>query len=167
MDIDPNFHESESLFYESLNHIKKEDEASDEEQEQTAQEQSKGPDVKEQEPEDQKPVKFLERPKEVLQHYQNYDDALSEEDDEDGLLNTLQEQMGLVKKEQPDKHMGENPAGNGAEGPQESGTEAGESSGLNTEKEEVKAGQSNELSKEKEESKLDDANLDDLLDDLL
>ena len=38
MDIDPNFHESESLFYESLNHIKKEDEASDEEQEQTAQE---------------------------------------------------------------------------------------------------------------------------------
>ena len=100
MDIDPNFHESESLFYESLNHIKKEDEASDEEQEQTAQEETKQPVEKDQEPEaTQKPVKFLERPKEVLQHYQNYDDALSEEDDEDGLLNTLQEQMGLVKKE--------------------------------------------------------------------
>ena len=32
MDIDPNFHESEGLFYDSLGHIKREEEESDEEE---------------------------------------------------------------------------------------------------------------------------------------
>ena len=85
MDIDPNFHESERLFFEKLDHIKREDdEQSDEE---VKSEPSENKESSSQQA--QKPVKFLERPKEVRQQYNVYDDALSEEDDEDGLLNTL------------------------------------------------------------------------------
>ena len=62
MDIDPNFHESEGLFYDSLGHIKREEEESDEEEtkEETSEQEAQAEKSKA-----GKPVKFLERPKEV------------------------------------------------------------------------------------------------------
>ena len=124
MDIDPNFNESEALFYDALDHLRRPDgEGSDQEdqeerkgEEPTGEKEPNGEEQKAEEakeeskteeskelpttaPKPKKPVKFLERPKDVRNQYQGYDDMLSEEDDEDRLLDSLQQQMGLTKPE--------------------------------------------------------------------
>ena len=59
MDIDPNFHESESLFYNSLDHLKQE-EGDSEEEEKKAEKKEPNEEVKESElDKKKKPVKFL------------------------------------------------------------------------------------------------------------
>ena len=63
MDIDPNFHESEGLFYDSLGHIKREEEESDEEE---TKEQTSEQEALVEKSKAGKPVKFLERPKEAI-----------------------------------------------------------------------------------------------------
>ena len=157
MDIDPNFHESESLFYNALDHLKQE-EGDSEEEEKKAEPKETKEEGKEAVEDKKKPVKFLQRPKEVLQAYAAYNDDLSEEDDEDKLLDSLQEQMGLTKKEE---ETAKTEVTDETKKPEDVKTEE-------TKGEEAKVPDvlNNESNKEEWEKTANEA-LDDLLDDLL
>ena len=105
MDLDTNFHEGESLFFNKLGYIKKDD---DTEADQEDSDEDKKPDKdkddnSDQEQEEQeskrkpgcetlKPVTFLERPAAVRNAYKVFHDYSDDEEDEDKLLDTLLEE---------------------------------------------------------------------------
>ena len=98
MDIDANFQESETFFFEKLGHIRKEDDAEEEEKEKSedgdeAENQGAEEEKKDAEPKVLKPVTFLERPAAVRKAYNaQFDNYSDGSDDEDKLLDTLLEE---------------------------------------------------------------------------
>ena len=158
MDIDTNFHESESLFFNKLGYIKRDEDQEDSDDGSKQKEEKKeGTEAKE-EMEDvnnripgcdtKKPVTFLERPAEVLNAFKEYNHYSDDEEDEDKLLDTLLEETKEPEKQsaQPEAPKQEEPAaGDGTVA--ESSNKVDDKSGTEV--------------AEKE------ADLDDLLDDLL
>jgi len=118
MDLDVNFHESESLFFSHLGYVKRDDDSehSDQhasEEESKVDEQEKGSEErddgeKKRRPgcETKKPVAFLERPAEVLKAYRQFENHSNESDDEnkiiDGLFDDLKDKSAVKQPDQND-----------------------------------------------------------------
>ena len=103
MDLDTNFHEGESLFFNKLGYIKKDDDAdADQEDSDEDKKPDKDKDANSDQDEEEskrkpgcdtlKPVAFLERPAAVRNAYRGFHDYSDEEEDEDKLLDTLLEE---------------------------------------------------------------------------